>query len=204
MTENDGANCNDPVTWPYSGLFELYIFAREYEVELFRFDIQDTIHAKLIEEQCLPKPAELADVVKKLSDQDTLFYLLAHWFTWTNRDCSVENIPEAMKRFSVLPSSFIFLSLLLRDARYAADSCPTCGQGNTGEKCNASDHLRDDTMMFHLKPPWSYHHRDAWGTSGKGARCYWRWMSRMYRISTIDFVNRIEACDNTIETGTTS
>ena len=196
IMEKDGVSCDDPVTWPYSRLFELYIFAQEYEVELFRFDIQDIIHIKLIEEHSLPKTAELADVVKKLSDQDTLRYLLAHWFAWTNRNCRVEHIPEAIQEFSVLPSSFIFLSLLLRDARYVADSCPICGQGNTDGKCNVSDLLKDDTMMSYLKPPWSYHHHDAWDKSGKGARCYWRWMSKMHRISTIDFINRDEACGN--------
>jgi hypothetical protein len=190
MTEKGRADYRDPVTWPYFWLFELYIFALEYEVELFRIDIQNTIHIKLIEERCLLEPAELAGGVKKLSDQDTLYYLLAHWYSETNTGCTEKARLEVIEKFSVLPSMFLCLSLSMRDARHAAGKCSICGQRSTDQKCNGLDHSKEDAISPHMEPPWVYHRRH---TPGKGQRCYWRWMSRMCRIRTIDFTKSVDS-----------
>ena len=39
VIETTRADYRNPETWPYSWLFELYVFACEYEVRLFRLDI---------------------------------------------------------------------------------------------------------------------------------------------------------------------
>ena len=82
-----GANYKEPVTWPYSWLFELYLFAVKHDAGQFRLDVQDIIHMKLQETISLPEPALVASMVGSLSQDDTLYQVLAHWHSYANIRC---------------------------------------------------------------------------------------------------------------------
>ena len=190
VIETTRADYRNPETWPYSWLFELYVFACEYEVRLFRLDIQDTIHIKLIEKPVLPSSAELASVVKKLPHEDTLYNFLADWFSNANTGRIGRAKSELAEECSVLPSYFLCLSRSMRDSRHAAENCSICSLNSTDKKCSAQHHSKKDSTRPHLKPPYFYH--EHFNSKEERSRCYWRWMSKLYHIRTIEVVDRVE------------
>lgn len=184
IEEEGGVDYGNPVTWPYSWLFELYFFAVAHQAGLFQLDIQDMIHIKLIETRLMPGFAEIATVIDRLTQEDSLSWLLAHWFSDVHTGTTVTARVVRMQNFSVLPSSFIGLSLIMRDSRDAAKKCCICSGSNKNEKCNAKDHSKEDALGPASRMPCVYH--DHQGDKGGKSRCYWRWVSRAYRIRTID------------------
>lgn len=190
VKERGGADYWNPVTWPHSWLFEIYLFAVAYQVRLFRLDVQDIIHMKLLETRLMPEPAEIAMVVDKLTLEDNLYQLLAHWVSSVNTGKFGRAKLAQAEHLSVVPSTFAWLSLALRDSKYAARNCSICSGSNTIERCNATDHSRTDAMSPRSRIPCFYHEHH--GNMEEESRCWWRWWSRAYRIRTIDLCKKAE------------
>ena len=120
--------------------------------------MQDTIQAKLIKERRFPKLAEVAGVINKLSDEDTLYRLLAHWHSDMNFGCiGKEAQLKLAKESSVLSSKFLLWSICMRDSRHAAQKCSICGQRDLDKVCKATDHSKEDVTEPHVRSAISYH-----------------------------------------------
>lgn len=179
-----------PMTWPYSWIFELYLFAVKHEARRFRLDVQDIVHMKLQEQVVFPEPATVAMVVGGLSGEDTLYQLLAHWYSWMDVSRSGETRVALAERLSVIPSGFGWLVSVMKGYTVAARNCAICGQGNTDEKCNAEDHSAADALNPLRMAACFYH--DHRGDREELSRCYWRWLSTVTRIRTIECYERVE------------
>ncbi len=188
VEEKGEAGYWNPVTWPYSWLFEIYLFAVAYQVRLFRHDIQDIIHIKILETRLMPEPAEIASVVDNLTLEDSLCQLLAHWFSYLNTGQFGRARFAQAEHLSAMPSSFAWLSRVMRDSNYAAKNCSICSGSGTIEKCNAKDHSGRDATSPGSRMPCFYHEHH--GDQEENSRCWWRWWSRTYRIRTIDLCKK--------------
>lgn len=190
IAEKESVDNGEPTTWPYSWLFELYLFAAKYEAGRFRLDVQDIIHVKLQEGKFFPSPATLAIVIGDLPEGDTLYQLLARCYCWLDTGCTGEASIARAKSRAAIPSTFAWLVSGMKDSTLAAQNCATCSWGKAGEKCTARDHSETDALNPFKVAACSYH--DHRGDREELSRCYWRWLSMTTRIRTIECNERVK------------
>lgn len=185
QSEEKGHDFRNPVTWPYSWLFELYVFAKVYKTRGFQLDILELIQLKGMEEQFVPLPDTIF-VINNIFRSDPLYQLLAYWYSDLDMVNFAETVQEQVEALSNLPSHFCILFHAMYVRRDAAEKCSRC---RADEACNAEDHSKEDRIRPYLRNPCFYH--DYGGDKKEENRCYWRWFARRYCIKTISYRERV-------------
>ena len=188
QSEEKGYDFQNPVTWPYSWLFELYIFAKMYKTRGFQLDILELIQLKGLKEQFVPLPDTIL-VINNIVSSDPLYQLLAHWYSDVAMESFGETLQEQVETLSVLPPHFCVLFHAMYVRREAAEKCSKC---RADEACNAESHSKEDRIRPYLRNPCLYH--DHGGDEKEENRCYWRWFARRYCIKTISYNQRVRPC----------
>ena len=172
--ENDPS---DPVTWRYGELFQIYIFADEYESRGFLMAIFEVIQMKLLQKTprayLLPHRREVTFAVERLAYSAPLRRLLVDVYaTELSIDCGPPDGQDQVKRFKDMPGDFMIECLVKAKRMHNAHRCKKCGTEGTGKPCDAKNHTSDDRFTAKDRYPCLYHDHDS---DKEQALCSMRW-----------------------------
>lgn len=185
---NPGKACpdlDDPITWPWQWLFELYIFADKYSTRQLRMEalvtMQLKLHVKQPRSYGLPGRQATVFAVQNLPLSSPLYRLLADIYgVQIGVRSHGRNPLEQVNHISSLPADFLAACLIALKRHDSAKSCQSCvpGTPHSGE-CG---HTEEDRNRVRGRHPCVYHEHGE--DDEEAARCALQWESRKFTLNS--------------------
>ncbi|KAM3420618.1 hypothetical protein BST61_g3879 [Cercospora zeina] len=149
LSHIDPYDPQDPLTWPWTDLFELYVFAEKYDTRGLRIKVFDLVQLRLVrnamlyESRWLPDPDDITYLVENLPSNAKLVMLLSRYYQVQ----SARPVERRLAKLGRLPSSFLALCYLHSMRFMQAKHCLTCQarQHHTHDRA----HTWEDTLPPH-------------------------------------------------------
>lgn len=117
---------NNPVTWPWDELFDLYVFADEFDTRPLRNHVMELIQVKTLQlsplQYAIPSVESIAGVLSQIPASSKLYRFLVDMYARGLRDRG--NGPQDSEALSQLPSDFLaecFIVLRKRDRAFESE-----------------------------------------------------------------------------------
>lgn len=175
LTAEDELDPNDPVTWPYLTLFELYVFADKYCTRKLRMTIFDIIQLKVLQraprEYLHPCLLDMTFAASNLLAVSPLYRLLRDLYVYHGGlEITASNMRQQAENLTNLPPEFLAQCLVVSLRHASALQCAKCKKGKV---CKATDHAAHDLLGPEERDICSYHeHGD---NQEEAALCGLKW-----------------------------
>ncbi|KAF2210355.1 hypothetical protein CERZMDRAFT_118192 [Cercospora zeae-maydis SCOH1-5] len=180
LSHIDPYDPQNALTWPWTDLFELYVFAEKYDTRGLRIKVFDLIQLRLVrnamlyESRWLPDPDDVTYLVENLPSNSRLVMLLSRYYQVQ----SARPVERRLAKLGRLPSSFLALCYLHSMRFMQAKHCPTCQarQHHTHDRA----HTWEDTLPPHAIN--SCLHHEHGDDQEERAECLERWSVKIQAL----------------------
>ncbi|KAK4500148.1 hypothetical protein PRZ48_008334 [Zasmidium cellare] len=169
----DTSNDQDPLTWDWQDLFELYVLGEkveadgirlacmladrsQYDTRAFRMHVLETLQKKRITDprNDNPTPAALTYLYDNIPAGARILDMVAKMYY--ERFVSLSSLSRNMNYFSRTPATFLAAGLLAAAKRAKALKCKECAPGK-GRHRHSDDHTHEDLLGFDQMDNCKYH-----------------------------------------------
>ncbi|KAF2166413.1 hypothetical protein M409DRAFT_23053 [Zasmidium cellare ATCC 36951] len=146
----------DPLTWNWQDLFELYVFGEKYDVRSFRMNVLEVMQKKRLARQAhaFPNPTALRYLFDNIPAGSAVLDMVAKIYYDATMSSTV--LMQDMQTFSAMPAPFLAICLLAAAKRAKALKCKECNPGK-GRHGHSDSHSRDDLFGFESMDNCKYH-----------------------------------------------
>jgi len=177
---------NDPVTWSWQPLLNLYKFADEYDTCRLRQFVFEKIRTKVLQVRPkayeLPGPKHIAYIAENLPPSSPLrkFFVQVYVHAPSFHEHGAELSSLSTVELEVIPGQFLAEAYRLSQRRTAAVLCYSYGPGQqVGGQCMYADHTEED-LVTPRERAWCWLHEHEGDEEVKA--CEARWWEVEWRL----------------------
>lgn len=175
----DEQDDNNPVTWTWQNLFDLYIFADKYDTRRFRTDVITVIQQKAFQahprQYPLPDYIDCADMFNGLPESSPLYKFWIEVLTYDTQPLKIQD----SYAYEVLPRC-VLSTLLARKAQLVW--CQTCPDCICGRLCTSDGHPDIKSIRPSYNASFCEHHEHTSELERKLCEARWIVLTVEYKI----------------------